>query len=131
MSQPETQPRHAGLARRLADTRAFSETLCEPLTAEDMGLQACPEVSPPRWHLAHTTWFFETFILKPFAPGYKPSDERFEYLFNSYYNGVGEQYPRPQRHLLSRPGNEAVRAWRASVDEAMQALLNRPEVADE
>ena len=74
MSQPETQPRHAGLARRLADTRAFSETLCEPLTAEDMGLQACPEVSPPRWHLAHTTWFFETFILKPFAPGYKPSD---------------------------------------------------------
>ena len=77
MSQPETQPRHAGLARRLADTRAFSETLCEPLTAEDMGLQACPEVSPRRWHLAHTTWFFETFILKPFAPGYKPSDERF------------------------------------------------------
>ena len=131
MSQPEKQSRHAGLARRLADTRAFSEALCEPLTAEDMGLQACPEVSPPRWHLAHTTWFFETFILKPFAPGYKPSDDRFEYLFNSYYNGVGEQYPRPQRHLLSRPGNEAVRAWRASVDEAMQALLTGPDVAGE
>ena len=79
MSQPEKQPRHAGLARRLAETRTFSETLCEPLTAEDMGLQACPEVSPPRWHLAHTTWFFETFILKPFEPGYKPADERFEY----------------------------------------------------
>ena len=63
-------------------------------------------------------------------PGYTPSDERFEYLFNSYYNGVGEQYPRPQRHLLSRPGNEAVRAWRATVDEAMQALLAKPEGLD-
>ena len=130
MSQPEKQPRHAGLARRLAETRAFSETLCEPLTAEDMGLQACPEVSPPRWHLAHTTWFFETFILKPHLPGYRPADERFEYLFNSYYNGVGEQYPRPQRHLLSRPGNDAVRAWRASVDDAMQTLLTGPDSLD-
>lgn len=113
------------LAARLFATRAFSEQLCRPLTAEDMGLQSCPQVSPPRWHLAHTTWFFETFILKPHLPGYRPFDERFEYLFNSYYNGIGAQYPRPQRHLLSRPGNEAVRRWRRQVDEALATLLER------
>lgn len=123
MSLPDSHPRDGGLAARLAETRRFSETLCEPLSAEDMGLQACPEVSPPRWHLAHTTWFFETFILKPGLSGYRPFDERFEYLFNSYYNGVGAQYPRPQRHLLSRPGIDTVRRWRAQVDEAMQDLL--------
>jgi len=123
MSQPDSQPQGPGLGERLADTRRFSETLCEPLGVEDMGLQACPEVSPPRWHLAHTTWFFETFILKPRVAGYRPFDERFEYLFNSYYNGVGAQYPRPQRHLLSRPDTDTVRRWRARVDEALQTLL--------
>lgn len=105
--------------------RQFSEQLCAPLLAEDMGLQACPDTSPPRWHLAHTTWFFETFLLKPHLPGYRPANPAFEYLFNSYYNGIGEQYPRPQRHLLSRPTNDDVMAWRHQVDAAMGDLLAR------
>jgi len=105
--------------------RQFSEQLCAPLLAEDMGLQACPDTSPPRWHLAHTTWFFETFLLKPHLPGYRPANPAFEYLFNSYYNGIGEQYPRPQRHLLSRPTNDEVMAWRHQVDAAMGDLLAR------
>ena len=125
MSQPDSQPRGPDLSERLADTRRFSETLCAPLSIEDMGLQACPEVSPPRWHLAHTTWFFETFILKPHCPDYQPFDARFEYLFNSYYNGIGAQYPRPRRHLLSRPDTATVYRWRARVDDAMQELLAR------
>ena len=132
MSYPQARLREDDLAATLLANRAFSETLCAPLTPEDMGLQACPEVSPPRWHLAHTTWFFETFILKPHVPGYRPLDPRFEYLFNSYYNGVGEQYPRPRRHLLSRPDTATVLAWRQHVDEALADLLSRsvtPELA--
>ena len=112
------------LARNYLRTRQFSEQLCAPLQAEDMGLQACADVSPPRWHLAHTTWFFETFLLVPHLPGYAPFNPAFEYLFNSYYNGIGAQYPRPQRHLLSRPGNDEVLDWRHQVDEAMLALID-------
>ncbi|MDN5874485.1 MAG: ergothioneine biosynthesis protein EgtB [Sinobacteraceae bacterium] len=123
MSLALRQLYNADLMTRLRATRAFSEQLCQPLTLEDAGLQAAPEVSPPRWHLAHTTWFFETFILKPYSPAYEPFDERFEVLFNSYYNGVSEQYPRPQRHLLSRPGYRTVLDWRAQVDAALQTLL--------
>lgn len=117
---------------RYQRVRGFSEWLCEPLSAEDLGLQACPEVSPPRWHLAHTTWFFETFVLKAARPQYQPWNQAFEYLFNSYYNGIGQQYPRPERHLLSRPGIDEVLAWRRHVDEAMTALLEdelQPDVA--
>ncbi|EUC70183.1 hypothetical protein Y017_12285 [Alcanivorax sp. 97CO-5] len=113
------------LAATYRRTRQFSEQLCAPLLAEDMGLQACPETSPPRWHLAHTTWFFETFLLKPHLPGYRPHNPAFEYLFNSYYNGIGEQYPRPQRHLLSRPTNDEVMAWRHQVDAAIDTLLTQ------
>ena len=115
-------PNHARI-ERYQRIRAFSEWLCEPLSAEDLGLQACPEVSPPRWHLAHTTWFFETFVLRAAMPDYQVWNPTFEYLFNSYYNGVGEQYPRPQRHLLSRPGMDEVLAWRRHVDAAMTRLL--------
>ena len=111
--------------------RAFSEQLCEPLLTEDMGLQACADVSPPRWHLAHTTWFFETFLLKPHLPGYRVFEPQFEYLFNSYYNGIGEQFARPQRHLLSRPTGADVYAWRQQVDEAMARLIAQyPGLAD-
>ena len=113
------------LADQYRQTRQFSEQLCKPLLAEDMSLQACPDASPPRWHLAHTTWFFETFLLKPHLPDYRPANPAFEYLFNSYYNGIGEQYPRPQRHLLSRPTNEDVMDWRHQVDAAMADLLAR------
>jgi hypothetical protein len=84
-------------------TRQASLTLCASLELEDYGLQAMPEVSPPKWHLAHTSWFFETFILKPFVVDYQPFHPSYEYLFNSYYHGVGAQYPRAQRGLLSRP----------------------------
>jgi len=105
--------------------RAFSEQLCDPLLTEDMGLQACADVSPPRWHLAHTTWFFETFLLKPHLAGYRVFHPQFEYLFNSYYNGIGEQFARPQRHLLSRPTDKDVYAWRQQVDDAMVRLIEQ------
>ena len=118
------------LAEDYSRIRRFSEQLCAPLAPEDMGLQACPEVSPPRWHLAHTTWFFETFLLSPHLPGYRVFHPEFEVLFNSYYNGIGEQYPRPQRHLLSRPTGEQVLAWRQQVDQAMARLIAaRPDLS--
>ncbi len=92
---------------------------------EDYGVQPMDDASPPKWHLAHTSWFFETFLLKPFLPGYRPFDERFEYLFNSYYNGVGNPYPRPRRGMLSRPTVATVFEYRRHVDEAMTRLLER------
>jgi len=99
---------------------------CAGLETEDYGLQAAPFASPPKWHLAHTSWFFETFILKPFAPGYREFHPAFERLFNSYYNGVGEPFPRPQRGLLSRPTLAAVLAYRAHVEDALRPLLDDP-----
>lgn len=104
-------------------TRAQSESLCAPLNDEDCTLQAADFVSPPKWHLAHTSWFFETFLLKPFMPGYCSPDTRYEVLFNSYYNGIGEQFPRPQRGLLSRPTMAQVLDYRRHVDSAMVSLL--------
>lgn len=85
------------------------------------------DASPPKWHLAHTTWFFETFLLKPFVPGYRAFDERFEYLFNSYYNGVGNPYPRARRGMLSRPTVAEIYDYRRHVDAAMTVLLDGPE----
>jgi ergothioneine biosynthesis protein EgtB len=111
------------LAMEYTAVRRTSEVLAQPLAVDDYGLQAMPEVSPPKWHLAHTTWFFETFLLKPYASGYRVFDSHFEYLFNSYYNQVGAQYPRPRRGLLSRPTVEEVFRYRAHVDTAMAALL--------
>jgi ergothioneine biosynthesis protein EgtB len=81
------------------------------------------DASPARWHLAHTTWFFETFVLRPHAPGYTPRDPRYEYVFNSYYNGVGPQFPRARRGTLSRPTVAEVLCWREEVDGAVDALL--------
>ena len=113
------------LADRYARVRARSEALCRPLATEDYGVQPMDDASPPKWHLAHTTWFFETFLLKPFEAGYRPVDERYEYLFNSYYNGIGDPYPRPRRGFLSRPTVAQVYDYRAQVDAAMQGLLTR------
>ena len=113
------------LAEQYATVRKETERLCRPLAVDDYGIQPMPDASPPKWHLAHTTWFFETFLLKPFHDGYTPFDDAFEFLFNSYYNGVGEQYPRPRRGLLSRPTVERVFDYRAHVDAAMQDLLAR------
>jgi ergothioneine biosynthesis protein EgtB len=106
--------------------RERSEHLCAHLAPDDCHLQAVAETSPLKWHLAHTTWFFETFVLKPFLADYTPFHPGFESLFNSYYNGIGEQHPRPRRHLLSRPTLETVYAYRHSVDQAIAALLSKP-----
>ena len=111
------------LAARYASVRRASEALCRPLAPDDYGLQAMADTSPPKWHLAHTTWFFETFLLKPFLPGYRLFHPQFEHLFNSYYEQVGTPFPRPQRGLLSRPTIEEVYRYRAEVDAAMAALL--------
>lgn len=112
------------LAAHYNTVRGISETLCEPLTPDDYGLQAMSEVSPAKWHLAHTSWFFETFLLKAFVPGYRPFHPRFEYLFNSYYEQVGAPFPRPRRGLLSRPTTEEVFRYRAHIDNAMAALFS-------
>jgi ergothioneine biosynthesis protein EgtB len=106
-----------------SDIRQASLDLCETLENEDFGLQAMAAVSPPKWHLAHTSWFFETFILKPFFSGYQSFNPAYEYLFNSYYHGVGTQYSRAQRGLLSRPTVHEIFDYRAYVDTAMNELL--------
>ena len=111
------------LLSRLMDVRRRSEVLIEPLEAEDLCLQGMADASPPKWHLAHTTWFFETFVLIPHCPGYVGADPRWSYLFNSYYNAVGPRQPRPQRGLLSRPLMAEVIAWRHRVTQALADLL--------
>ena len=103
--------------------RRRSEELCGPLEVEDYGVQPIVDASPPKWHLAHTTWFFETFLLVPFRKEYRPFHPSFEYLFNSYYNGVGRPFPRPSRGNLSRPTVAEVLAYRRHVDAAMAPLL--------
>jgi ergothioneine biosynthesis protein EgtB len=110
------------LARYL-EIRRTTEQLCRPLAIEDHVLQAMPDVSPTKWHLAHVSWFFETFLLTPHLPGYEPLDPAYTFLFNSYYNGVGPQFSRPARGHLSRPGVADVFAYRAWVDRGMERLL--------
>lgn len=113
------------LPGRYARVRAQSQALCQPLATEDYGVQPMDDASPPKWHLAHTTWFFETFLLREFDAAYRSIDDRYQELFNSYYNGIGEPYPRPGRGLLSRPTVREVYDYRAHVDAAMQHLLTR------
>ena len=103
--------------------RRNTEDLCRTLAIEDYVIQAMPDGSPAKWHLAHVSWFFETFLLKPYLTGYTAVDERYEYLFNSYYNGVGPQFHRPERGFLSQPTVEEVYAFRRYVDEAVVRLL--------
>lgn len=113
------------LLQRFSSVRQRSLHYCAPLQPEDCNLQAIPETSPAKWHLAHTGWFFETFLLKPYLQGYRVFHDRFEYLFNSYYNGVGSQYPRARRGLLSRPTLDEVLHYRLHVDQAMTTLLSQ------
>jgi ergothioneine biosynthesis protein EgtB len=106
------------------ETRVYTEGICSPLETDDYQLQSIVETSPPKWHIAHVSWFFETFLLTPFLPGYRPFDPRFGYLFNSYYETVGHMHPRSKRGMLSRPTVETVYIYRAYVDEHMLALLS-------
>jgi ergothioneine biosynthesis protein EgtB len=111
------------LARRFRALRAETEALAAPLSAEDQAIQSMPDASPTKWHLAHTSWFFETFVLEAAVAGYRPFDPAFRVLFNSYYQSVGEQYSRPHRGLLSRPALGEVLAYRRHVDRHVAALL--------
>lgn len=106
-----------------ARVRDHTENLARALSAEDQCIQSMEDASPAKWHRAHTTWFFEQFVLLPHAPGYRLFDPDFQFLFNSYYNAVGERQPRPLRGLITRPSCEHVTAYRAHVDRAMQALI--------
>ena len=121
------------LLDRYQQVRQVSEKICQPLAIEDYTIQSMPDVSPPKWHLAHTTWFFETFLLVPYLPGYTVFHPQFGYLFNSYYEAVGARHPRHQRGLLSRPTVAEVYRYRAHVDRAMMELLclvQHPDLAD-
>jgi len=111
------------LAARYQQVRALSNALVAPLSDADATAQSMPDASPAKWHLAHTSWFFETFILRDHVPGYQLHDARWPFLFNSYYEAEGERHARPQRGLLTRPSLDEVRAYRAAVDEAMLSAM--------
>ena len=111
------------LAARYCEVRSLTEALSAPLTAEDQTVQSMPDVSPTKWHRAHTSWFFETFLLGPRADGYELFHPLYGYLFNSYYEAVGSRHPRAERGLLSRPGIDEIAAYRRHVDEAMVAMV--------
>jgi len=106
--------------------RSLTEALAAPLSPEDQTVQSMPDTSPTKWHRAHTTWFFEEFVLGDFAPGYAAFDPAYSYLFNSYYEAVGPRYPRPGRGLVSRPGAAEIARYRDAVDAAMVELIDTP-----
>jgi ergothioneine biosynthesis protein EgtB len=123
-------PRQIDEANRYQMVRAASMGLVEPLAPEDYVVQSMPDASPVKWHLAHTTWFFEEFVLQQALPGYRFHDDQFRFLFNSYYNSVGPMHSRPQRGLLSRPTVEQVLEYRERIDERMTNLLQRDDLPD-
>jgi ergothioneine biosynthesis protein EgtB len=112
------------LSQQLEDARRFTERLCETLATEDFVVQSMPDASPVKWHLAHTTWFFETFVLAPHAPGFVPYREGWDYLHNSYYEAAGPRHPRPRRGMLTRPTVKEVFAYRAAIDEQLAAFVS-------
>ncbi len=120
---PLTETQSSELAADYRSVRATTEALAAPLTPEDAQVQSMPDASPTKWHLGHTSWFFETFALVPSLPGYRPFHSDYGYLFNSYYETLGERQARPQRGVLSRPSLEEVRAYRRYVDDNMRELL--------
>ena len=130
---PRSHVRMADLNRLYRSVRQASRALGAPLSDADATVQSMPDASPAKWHLAHTTWFFETMILAPNLPGYRPFDPQFNFLFNSYYETIGERQPRPKRGMITRPTLERIYDYRAHVDAAMAALLERdvsPGIAD-
>ncbi|MGB1548628.1 MAG: ergothioneine biosynthesis protein EgtB, partial [Alphaproteobacteria bacterium] len=124
-----TARRYESLKARYRETRGRSMTLASRLEAEDQTVQSMPDASPTKWHLAHTTWFFETFLLKPHLKDYAVFHPRYGYLFNSYYEAEGTRHPRLERGLLTRPTLDEVLAYRAHVDRAMEGLLDQANVA--
>lgn len=136
MSPDDTPARDVSDARAIAlvdrylAVRRRTESLAEPLSPEDQVVQSMPDASPVKWHRAHTSWFFETFLLTPFLPGYRVFDPSFAYLFNSYYEAVGPRQPRPQRGLITRPSTGEIGAYRAHVDAAMARLLTTSPTAE-
>jgi len=111
------------LPNRYRHVRATSLRICEPLQIEDYVVQSMPDASPAKWHLAHTSWFFEQFLLKPFHPNYRPYHKKFEFLFNSYYQSVGPMHERPRRGLLTRPTVRDILHYRTHIDEHIESLL--------
>ena len=125
-SEPQRQERpELAFAQRYREVRATTEALTTSLSPEDCQVQSMPDASPAKWHLAHTSWFFETFLLTPLLYRYEPIDPRYSVLFNSYYVGVGDRHPRAQRGLLTRPSLQEVYAYRQHVDAAMAELMTR------
>jgi len=128
--EPDADAREQAVAD-YQSIRAWSEYLCEPLTLEDHVIQTVVETSPPKWHLAHVSWFFETFLLQPYLSGYQPFHPRFDYLFNSYYEQLESGYwPRPERGLLSRPTVAEIYDYRRHVDAAMERLIGTCPASD-
>ena len=126
----ESAPALSALAQRFAAVRALSAALVRPLSDADATVQSMDDASPAKWHLAHTSWFFETFVLRDHVPGYTLHDERWPFLFNSYYEAEGERHARPMRGMLTRPSLAEVLAYRAAVDAALlDALANLPDEA--
>jgi ergothioneine biosynthesis protein EgtB len=123
MATQEDAPPAADLQARYRRVRGLGEAIAAPLSDADATLQPMPDASPAKWHLAHTTWFFETFVLRDHVAGYRLHDESWAYLFNSYYEGEGERHPRALRGMLSRPTLDEIRDYRAHVDEALLAAL--------
>ncbi|MEQ9449897.1 MAG: ergothioneine biosynthesis protein EgtB, partial [Rhodospirillaceae bacterium] len=120
---PASPPERGTLAARFAAVRRASADLARPLTPEDQTVQSMPDASPTKWHLAHTTWFFETVILSTFDANYKIFNSDYRYLFNSYYESLGTRHPRPQRGLLTRPSCADIERYRAHVDNHMSAFI--------
>ena len=130
---PAGKPSYACIAgpeldRRLFETRQTTLDLAAPLSAEDQTVQAMDDASPTKWHLGHTTWFFETFVLARYLPSYRLCDARYPFCFNSYYEAAGPRHPRPYRGLLTRPSHDEVLAYRAHVDEGLEQLLSQSDL---
>ena len=123
MAREDSARTPKALRERLLATRKLTLDLATRLSDADATIQPFPDASPAKWHLAHTTWFFETFVLRDHVADYRPFDERFAYLFNSYYETEGDRHARPKRGMLSRPSLDEVRDWRAQVDAALDREL--------
>lgn len=128
-TERDVNPASSALASRFAAVRALSADLVAPLSDADATIQSMDDASPAKWHLAHTTWFFETFVLRDHVPGYRLFDERWPFLFNSYYEAEGQRHARPRRGMLSRPSLDEILRYRAAVDAALLAVL--PDLSEE